>query len=170
VRDELERELAHIHAASFAWALRCCRMRTDEAEDVLQAAYVKVLGGKARFDGRSTIKTWFFGIVRQTATEGRRAAWLRRLAFVRWLERSPSPEPIADPETRLGQEETAVQLRRALAHLSTRQRDMLHLVFYQELTIEEAAQVLSISVGTARSHFERGKKRLRQHLIMEGHR
>ncbi|MBI4519341.1 MAG: RNA polymerase, partial [Gemmatimonadetes bacterium] len=36
--------------------------------------------------------------------------------------------------------------------------------FYQGLTIEEAAEVMRITIGTARTHYERGKQRLRQLL------
>jgi RNA polymerase sigma-70 factor (ECF subfamily) len=56
-------------------------------------------------------------------------------------------------------------LLRAVAGLSTRQRQVLHLVFYQELTIEEASRVMNISLGTARTHFDRGKRRLREILV-----
>jgi RNA polymerase sigma-70 factor (ECF subfamily) len=42
---------------------------------------------------------------------------------------------------------------------------VLHLVFYQELTIEEASRVMNISLGTARTHFDRGKRRLREILV-----
>jgi len=38
-------------------------------------------------------------------------------------------------------------------------------VFYQDLTIQEAAEVLAMPVGTARTHYERGKERLR--LLLE---
>jgi DNA-directed RNA polymerase specialized sigma24 family protein len=40
-------------------------------------------------------------------------------------------------------------------------------VFYQELTLSEAAQVMNISIGSARQHYERGKKRLRELLDCE---
>jgi RNA polymerase sigma-70 factor (ECF subfamily) len=69
-----------------------------------------------------------------------------------------------DPEGELGASEARDRLRAALTRLSPRQRDVLHLVFYQDLTIEEAAELLRISLGSARTHFERGKARLREHL------
>ncbi len=51
--------------------------------------------------------------------------------------------------------------------LTARQREILHLVFYQELSVQEAAEVLGMPVGTARTHYERGKTRLRAMLAGE---
>ena len=163
-KTDLQDELERLHPASFGWALWCCHHRRDEAEEVLQAAYLKVLEGAARFEGRAALRTWFFSVVRRTAWEHRRRQWVRRVLLGRWVTQQ-TPNPLPDQELRLSEERQA--LRRTLAKLPGRQREILHLVFYQEMTIEEAAKVLNVSLGTARTHFERGKARLRSLLAQE---
>ena len=70
----------------------------------------------------------------------------------------------AGPEESLEASEKAARLIAALKELPRRQRKVLHLVFYSDLTIREAAEVAGVSVGTARTHYERGKGRLRDML------
>jgi RNA polymerase sigma-70 factor (ECF subfamily) len=163
---DLEQELRSFHPSSFGWALACCRWDRDEAEEVLQTAYLRALGGRARFNGHSSARTWFFGVVRRTAAEARRRRVVRGLALRRWWQRLPASEPPPSPEAVSSETEARRRVRSLLAALSPRQREVLHLVFYQELTIEEAAGVLHLTVGSARTHYERGKARLR--ALLEG--
>ena len=159
---DLQRELELLHADSFGWALSCCRLRKDDAEEVLQTAYIKVLDGRAKFEGRSSFRTWFFGVIRRTASERRRRRWLRDTLLTRWFAGQPlrSSGPAVPPET--GADSSL--LHSALSRLPERQQQVLHLVYYQDLTVEEAAGALGVSLGTARTHFDRGKRRLRQLL------
>jgi RNA polymerase sigma factor (sigma-70 family) len=167
-RDDLEAELARLHPDAFAWAMRCASGDREEAEDALHAAYERILAGRARFDGRSSFRTWLFGVVRRTALEERRRGWLRLTRLRRWFDRGTGrADPPADAGRALVQGETSARLHQALARLSARQRAVLHLVFYQELTVEEAAGVLEAKVGTTRTHYERGKARLRTLLDRE---
>jgi RNA polymerase sigma-70 factor (ECF subfamily) len=162
LREELER----MHPASFAWALWCCGRRREEAEEVLQSAYLKVFEGSARFNGDSSLRTWFFSVIRRTATEQRRRRSLRQQLLERWFVAPPEASWAPDPEAFAASSETSRALLQALAALSSRQREVLHLVFYQDMTIEEASRILNISLGTARTHFARGKQQLRQLLAV----
>ena len=153
-RAELEQQLQAFHAASFGWALACCDRDREEAEDVLQTVYVKVLDGKARFEGRAAFRTWLFAVIRRTAAANRRTRWLRRLRFI------PQNGDGGSVEHDLIRNERAASLLRALPRLARRQREVLELVFYHDMTIEQAGQTLGISLGSARVHYERGKKRL----------
>ena len=123
---------------------------------------MRILDGRARFAGRSAFKTWLFGVIRRTALEQARRRWRRRLGLDRW--RNERDEAV-DPAPRF--DDAVERLRRALATLSSRQQEVLHLVFYQEMTIEEAAEAAGLRLGTARTHYERGKARLRRLLSQE---
>ena len=77
------------------------------------------------------------------------------------LPERPSDEPTSD----------RMVLRDALATLSTRQRAVLVLRYYDDLTEPATAEVLGISVGTVKSHARDGLARLRvlaPHLLTEG--
>lgn len=154
------------HTRSFAWALSCCGWRLHLAEDVLQTSYLKVLEGRAVFSGRSSVTTWFFGVIRRTASDFRRSAFLRRWVG---LELVPSnlEDPRSGPAEALVADEEASELVRALSKLPARQREVIHLVFYGGLSIREAGDLLGISIGSARTHYERGKKRLSELLRKE---
>ncbi|MBI5531143.1 MAG: sigma-70 family RNA polymerase sigma factor [Deltaproteobacteria bacterium] len=162
----LESQLQALHEASFGWALACCGRNSTEAEEVLQSAYEKLLTGKARFDGRSLLKTWLFAVIRRTAAEHRRWARVRSL----WTSKAGTSEaaPISSPESSAAKRERATALAEALEQLATRQREVLHLVFYQEMSISEAADVMGVALGTARLHYERGKQNLLDRLKEKG--
>jgi RNA polymerase sigma factor (sigma-70 family) len=160
-RAELERELEVLHAESWGWALACCARDRELAEDALQSAYLRVLSGRARFDGRSSVRTWVFGVIRLTAMDEAR----RRRS---WTARAKSPVEVIDPspgaDAMVESSEQRARLVDALAAMSPRQREVLQLVFYHDMTIEEAAKVMQVSLGSARTHYERGKKALAQRL------
>jgi RNA polymerase sigma-70 factor (ECF subfamily) len=108
-------------------------------------------------------------VVRRTALEERRKSWLRLERLRKWFDRITVGGTLAgEPGGILIESERAARLGTALRRLSKRQHEIVHLVFYQELSIQEAAAVLGMPVGTARTHYERGKTRLRTMLAGEG--
>lgn len=137
------------------------------AEDVLQSAYLTILSGRTRFNGDSSLKTWVFGVIRWTARTERR----RRLLWIKRHADSSVVIDVADPmrgaDVTVEESDQRTALVTALAGLSARQREVLQLVFYHGMTIEEAAAVMRVSLGSARTHYDRGKKVLAQRLKPE---
>lgn len=160
---DLEASLAALHEASFGWARSCCGGDADEGADVLQTCYAKLIAGQAVFSGRSSFRTWLFGVIRLTAMEVRRRR-RRDLAHPAWTD-----EPDAPPsaEVSLLDAEQSATLQTALGQLPDRQREVVHLVFYQGMSVADAATVMELSVGSARVHYDRAKKRLR--TLLEPH-
>jgi RNA polymerase sigma factor (sigma-70 family) len=161
---DFDEQLARHHQAAFGWALACCRWDRGAAEDVLQTAYLKIVDGRARYLDRSEFQTFLFGVIRRTAGEERRRRAVRTTLSLGLLTPRETPSVAHDGLDPIIRDEASRQLIAALKQLSSRQRDVLHLVFYQDLTIDDASRVLGISLGSARVHYERGKARLRQIL------
>jgi RNA polymerase sigma factor (sigma-70 family) len=164
---DLQAKLEAVHKESFSWSLTCCGGRWSDAEDVLQTVYYLILTQSARFGGQSEFKTWLFSVIRNQAAKDARKQMIRRLFLIRHeREREPqtgSPQPDASLES--AEIQGAFEL--ALNQLPGRQREVLHLVFYEGLTIQAASEVMGVSLGAARRHYERAKSRLRQEFQVQ---
>src|SRR5258706_13909290 len=120
---ELKRGLERAHADCFGWAMACCRRDCDDAEEVLQTVYLTVLDGRARYNGRSSFRTWLFGVIRLTAASERRKAWLRGLLLEREAARGTreagiiAPNPFAPPDAEVEHESRRDGLRHVLGQL-----------------------------------------------------
>jgi len=161
---ELIEQVSALHADAFGWAKACCGGDREAAAEALQESYLKAATGRAVFGGKSSLKTWWLGVVRLTAIEQRRGAarWQRRVEAVRdWMILFAAGESNASPEESPFPALDSEQLLAALAQLPARQAEILRLRFQHDLSISEAAAVMSVSVGSARQHYERAKKRLR---------
>lgn len=149
----LEEFIKSHHRESFLWARQCCDFDSQLAEDVLQQSYLKVLEGKAKFHEQSSPKTWLFSVIRFTALE--------------WLRKNHKEIPLRSDFDL----EEAEHIPEAATHeeliqrLPDRQKEILLLVFYHQMTLEKAATVMEVSLGTARTHYDRGKKKLKELIL-----
>jgi len=138
--------------------MSCCYGDRERAEEVLQEVYLRVLSNRARFSGRSSFRTWLFGVIRNVSREFSRS------------HGSPA-ELLAEPgaqSTSWNSLDSVGQLRHALRSLSERQREVIHLTFYEGCTVEQAASIMGVGVGSARQHYARGKNALRESLRQTG--
>lgn len=161
-RTDVDSEaLAALHEQAFRWSVFCCAFDEDAARDVLQTVYLQILEGRARFAGRSTLRTWLFAVIKHTAAGQRRADRRHPAAGTEGIETAPDSgeqQAMADGTRRL--------LADCLARLPARQRAVVELVYYHELTVKECGAVLSISTGSAARHLHRAKRTLAASLEM----
>ncbi|MEL6535031.1 MAG: sigma-70 family RNA polymerase sigma factor [Bacteroidota bacterium] len=150
-RRDLADQIVQHHAEAYRWARQCCRYRDEIAQDVLQSAYVKVLEGKARFQDKGTLKAWLFGVIRFTAMEHWRLE--RDHAPLEAVMEVAAPEDPDPTDTRFYEQ--------MIRQLPKRQAEVLLLVFYHQLTLKEAAEVMQLEPGTVSTHYARGKEQLR---------
>jgi len=150
--------LEAIHGQVFGWALSRTDYDRPVAEDLVQQAYMELLTGKARFDKRSSLKTFVFSVVQNLArSRFRRIA--SRLRLVQAASHSAIDDVVQPVEPN---EESAVW--GAVQELPQRQRDIVELVFCRDMTIEAASSVMGVTTGTGRVHYDRAKKALKTKL------
>jgi RNA polymerase sigma-70 factor (ECF subfamily) len=151
-----------------AW--RFTRNRED-AEDITQQAFQKAFVHFRQFEGNSSFSTWLTRIVMNEAL-----MWLRRkraLSGVLIEESSMSnetalaldfPDLGPNPEDSCLQRERKRILSAAINELSPRMRAAIHLREIGELSIEETAHVLGLSVGAVKGRVFHARKKLRETL------
>ncbi len=154
--------LEAIHGQVYGWALSRCDFNRAAAEDLMQQAYVEVLSGNARFNNKSSLKTFVFGVVENLA----RSRFRRVTSRLRLLREHAGSLDGAVVEAVLPDEGHSIWP--AVKALPPRQRDIIELVFCRELTIEEASGVMGVSIGAGRVHYDRAKKALRMRLRETG--
>ena len=144
--------------------MSCCDYSHDRAGEVMQQVYVEILEGRAVYRGESGLRTWLFAVIRRVAWRHTRSLRLMerlKSAVAGFIEREP---PADDSSTGLERQQRTLEVVDALRKLSAQQRQIIELVYYRDFTLEEAALILGVSAGSARTHYHRAKRRLARTL------
>ncbi|MBN7814913.1 RNA polymerase sigma factor [Algoriphagus pacificus] len=149
-RKQLDHILKSYHREAYIWARQCCAFDDELAKDVLQQVYLKILEGNAKLKDIEKAKTWLFSIIRYTAIDQ-----FRKQGKVISLDESYEVEDFKE-EIDQTDYQAIIQL------LPKMQQEVILMVFYHQMTIEQSAEVLQIGLGTARTHYDRGKKKLKE--------
>jgi len=158
------------------------------AEDVVQESWLSCLRGLDRFEGRSSLKTWLFGILVNVARSRRRKE-SRILPFASLWRRddSDSRRPTVDrsrfgsdgmwrdgpqswdniPESKVLGEETLQHVRAAIDALPAKQREVILLRDVAGFDAGEVSSLLGISAANERVRLHRARAAVRQ--MLEGY-
>lgn len=139
-----------------AGLLRTCYVMLRDyalAEDAVQETFLKAYQAWDAFRGECAEKTWLMRIAMNTCRDMKRRAWFR------WVDRCVTPETL--PEAAVPFEERDDSVIRAVMRLSRREREVVLLYFYQDMTLEEVGRALGLSKSTAFNRLKLGKERLK---------
>jgi RNA polymerase sigma-70 factor (ECF subfamily) len=163
--------LARFQQPVYVLALRLLEDQ-NEAGDVVQEVFLKVFRNISNFRGQSTLKTWIYRITVNEAHNARRWRFRHKRCEVELdpaveegrtlqemvADHAPSPfEAVCDTERR-------AMLDAALEQLNPIFRDAVVLRDIMDLSYEEIAKTLNVSMGTVKSRILRGREALREQL------
>jgi RNA polymerase sigma-70 factor, ECF subfamily len=142
------------------------RLGQGRADDLASETFLIAFDQRRRYDpARPDARPWLYGIASNLIARHRRAE-VRQL---RALARTDRREAVDDDRVdgRLDAQAQRGRLAAALLEIADRDREVLLLVAWAQLTCEEAAQALGIPRGTARSRLHRARRRTRAALTGE---
>ncbi|MFJ9865759.1 RNA polymerase sigma factor [Streptomyces sp. NPDC101165] len=138
-----------------------------DAEDVTQQVFTDAWRGRHGYvPERGTPAAWLVGITRRKVADAlaARARRARLAVAAASLPPVPGREAAGEPEDALDR----LVVGRALRQLSSAQRQVLHLAYYEDLTQAQIARITGWPLGTVKSHTRRGLDHLRRCLEDSG--
>ena len=143
------------------------RAGRQHADDLLEEVWVRAFRSRDGYDDRLPALAWLYGIARNVLLGHFRSEESVRTGGICRREVG-APDPWDAVDEQLDARRTVSGLTEALAALSGDDREVLLLVAWEQLTPAEAAVVLGIPQGTARSRLHRARAQLRTYLGTSG--
>jgi len=170
--DAAFHELVDRHAPGLMRAAVSLTPTRSDAEDLVQEALIGAFRGLARFDGRSSVKTWLTSIlIRQAAKSWRKSKRSRQMRPIH-VAGEGQDQQIDDPGLRVksGSEraDQRLDLMAVLKTLQPEHREVIVMREFQGLSYQEIAQALGVPRGTIDSRIHRARLEMRERLKSYG--
>lgn len=151
VEEVLELYSTMVYRLAFA---RTCNKA--DAEDITQEVFLKYMKNKKEYKDYEHLKAWFLTVTSNTCKNLFSSAWNQKT------------EGIADRDIPVEMEaDEGSDVATAIAKLPDNYREVIHLFYYEELSIDEISRVIDTKVSTIKSLLHRGRKKLRS-ILEEG--
>ncbi len=132
----------------------------EEARDIRQQALMRTYHSAETFEGRSRFFTWLYRVVVHLCRDGQRRRAVRERAQDTSARNGRAVE-VTSPASLAEAGDTAQRVARAVRGLPEREREVLVLRHYHDLSFPEVAAVLDLPATTVKSRLARGLERLR---------
>jgi RNA polymerase sigma-70 factor (ECF subfamily) len=153
--------LFETHVA-FVWrVLRRHGIAERDLDDACQEVFLVVHRRRREFEGRSTLRTWFYGIAVRVAYAARRRTRRAEQALP-----ASEPEPVldSDPFAHALQRQALRELESALAIVAVSQREVFVLYELEGLSLAEAAEALDVPENTALYRLHAARDAIAAHM------
>ncbi|MDQ3985639.1 MAG: RNA polymerase sigma factor [Actinomycetota bacterium] len=137
---------------------------SGDAEDAVQEAMVKAFYALGRFRAEAEFRPWILKIVANEAKNRRRRAKRQADLALRVGEERASGDAAPSPEVAALEEERRTGLLRAVNRLKEKDRTVVVLRYFMEMSEAETAEILGVAVGTVKSRLSRALGRLKAAL------
>lgn len=155
-------QFEHLVVEHLAAALRLAVRLTGDAhaaEEVVQEAMLRATKSWRQFQMKSSFRTWLFRIVINCFRDG-----LRKRGE-RWEEEIDAPESDSSGPRQVAESnELSVAVAKEVSALPPRQREVLVLIVYEQMSPAKAAQLLDTSEQNIRTTLHLGREKLRSRL------
>ena len=145
----------------FAYFRRLCGHEEDAA-DLTQKTFRKVWLSLSSFQSRSNFSTWVHSIAHHVYVDWRRARPAPLSQSDQWWQSQPDTSP--GPFETAAKRDSAEHLYALVENLDDEAREAVHLHYYQGLTLEQTAAVLSVALSTVKYRLRRALDFLREHV------
>lgn len=135
-----------------------------DAEDAAQVGFVKAYTSLDRFRPGSPFRPWLLRIVANEAKNRRRSSGRRLFYESEAARHGASGDAVPSPEAAVEAAERSRALFEAVNGLPERERLVVALRYFLELTEEETARICGVPRGTVKSRVSRALRRLRDEL------
>ncbi|MDY4040538.1 MAG: RNA polymerase sigma factor [Collinsella sp.] len=147
------------HDMVYRFALSQMRS-TDDAQDVAQEVFIKLLTETRAFKSEEHLRAWLLRVTLNRCRDLFRQVWRQRVNMQESMERVMGGVPDSDPA-----ELVCHPVWEALSHLKEEDRAVIHLRYVEELSISETAAVIGCGDEAARTRIRRARERLRREML-----
>jgi RNA polymerase sigma-70 factor (ECF subfamily) len=156
--DAFEALFHRYRARLYGFLLR--RVGDAAADDLFQETWLRVVRSRERFDPRRRFSTWLFQIANNLARDRGRRLVVRSKARGELVDQARRAEPI--PHRVAEPVEDRIDVAKRIEALPDRQREVLLLRYYQQMSEREIAEVVGIPQGTVKSRLHNAIRTLRR--------
>lgn len=125
-------------------------------DDLVQETFIVAYKQREKFEGRSSLRTWLYGIASNLCLRQRRT--LKRFSNFKLRLQEEAPPPSIEPDATLEQKQDIARVHRALTQLNFKQREVFVLFELEELEGKEIAAMLDIAEGTVWTRLHKARK------------